>query len=168
LNLKLIAKETQKDPYLSEVYNCIKNGWKIDRIEPKNKLFFQKNPLLSIEQGFISCNSRVVIRDALKTVTLILLHSNHKGIVKMKQLARSYVFWERMDSDIENFVKSYHACQSMQNDNRRKDCRQWPSVSYPFERVHLDFFHFRGKQFLILIDCFTRWIKVKKNENNYS
>jgi hypothetical protein len=52
----------------------------------------------------------------------------------------------------------------MQNDNPRKDYGQWRSVSHPFERVHLDFFHFRGKQFLILVDCFTRWIEVKSTE----
>lgn len=38
---------------------------------------------------------------------------------------------------------------------------QWPSAKGPLERVHLDFFYFKGKQCLLAVDAFTKNIDVK-------
>jgi hypothetical protein len=83
----------------------------------------------------------------------------------MKQLARKYVFWQNIDRDIEMFVKSCDNCQAMGNDRKFKNYGQWSKVTVPFERVHLDFFYFNGKQFLIFIDCYSRWLEIKMMEN---
>ena len=34
----------------------------------------------------------------------------HPGMVKMKLLARSYMWWPRMDSNIEEIVRSCNEC----------------------------------------------------------
>ena len=46
-------------------------------------------------------------RDAL----LRGLHDTHPGIVKMKALARSYLWWPVLDMEIERRVKDCNACQ---------------------------------------------------------
>ena len=46
-------------------------------------------------------------RDAL----LRGLHDTHPGIVKMKALARSYLWWPGLDMEIERRVKDCNACQ---------------------------------------------------------
>ena len=43
------------------------------------------------------------------------LHSDHPGIVRMKEVARSYVWWEGIDKDIETVVKSCKPCQAVRN-----------------------------------------------------
>ena len=43
------------------------------------------------------------------------LHSTHPGIVKMKALARSYVWWPRIDNQLEQQVKSCPSCQQSQH-----------------------------------------------------
>ena len=49
--------------------------------------------------------SRVRVPDKLRSLTLKQLHEGHLGVVKMKTLARSYVWWPKMDSAIEELKK---------------------------------------------------------------
>ena len=39
------------------------------------------------------------------------LHTAHPGIVRMKNLVRSYLWWPGLDGDIEEKVKSCQVCQ---------------------------------------------------------
>ena len=39
--------------------------------------------------------------------------------------------------------------------------RNWENSTFPFERIHLDFFHLKGKTYLVLVDIFSKWIRVK-------
>jgi len=34
------------------------------------------------------------------------LHYNHLGIVKMKSIARGYIWWPGIDKDVENIAKN--------------------------------------------------------------
>jgi Integrase zinc binding domain len=104
--LKLIAEKTQSEEFLANLYYCISNGWKTNEIERRYKIFFANSKLLSIEENCVLYNGRVMIPDELNTNVLKLLHSNHDGIVRMKRLARKYVYWEGIDQDIENYAKS--------------------------------------------------------------
>lgn len=44
----------------------------------------------------------------------------------------------------------------------------WPEAQHPWERVHMDFFHYSGKTFLLLVDAFTRWVEVRHMTNTES
>ena len=37
-------------------------------------------------------------------------HTGHPGIIRMKALMRSYIYWPTKDKDIENMLKSYKSC----------------------------------------------------------
>ena len=38
------------------------------------------------------------------------LHAGHLGILQIKSLARSYVWWSGMDADYKSKVKNCHRC----------------------------------------------------------
>jgi len=50
----------------------------------------------------------------LQASVLKLLHEGHVGMVKMKMLARSYIWWPCIDKEIEDIVKSCRSCQEVQ------------------------------------------------------
>jgi Integrase zinc binding domain len=85
----------------------------------------------------------------------------------MKQIARQYVYWANIDEDIKKFGESCESCQVVNIDKQGKACGVWPEPKKPFERVHLDFFYFRGKTFSIFIDAFSRWLEIRiiRNKN---
>lgn len=78
----------------------------------------------------------------------------------MKCLARERFWWRKMDDDVENFVKSCDVCNEHQNSNSNRNLCPWKASVTPFERIHLDFFHLFGTNFLILVDSFTKFIQV--------
>ena len=58
---------------------------------------------------------RVVIPSKLREHVLQELHHGHQGIVRMKALARSYVWWPQIDRELEECVKTCSACQEVKN-----------------------------------------------------
>ena len=71
---------------------------------------------LNIDKEFVLKANRVIVPITLKDKVLQMLHSEHMGISKTKNLARYYVWWPKIDEDIECFVKSCKPCQLNRND----------------------------------------------------
>ncbi|KAF2900761.1 hypothetical protein ILUMI_05426, partial [Ignelater luminosus] len=68
---------------------------------------------------------------------LDLLHQRHQGIVRIKALARSFVWWPTLDNQIEDQVKQCSSCQSQSNSGRVTPV-YWPLTHRRWQRVHMD------------------------------
>lgn len=161
LNVEMIARETAKDPILSQVSDQIMNGWKNDKLARNLRAFYAMKESLNVERGCVMYGSRVIVPESLKIGVLKILHTNHLGMVRMKQVAREYVFWQGINNDIESYVKECEPCQVLRKDKPDKEYGKWAETHFPFERIHIDFFHFKGKTFLILVDAYSRWLEIR-------
>ena len=56
--------------------------------------------------GCILWGNRVVIPKAGREKVIEALHETHPGIIKMKSLACNYVWWPKMDKELELKVRS--------------------------------------------------------------
>ena len=93
----------------------------------------------------------------LQSNVLEMLHEGHIGIVKVKQLAHSYVWWPCIDSEIEKLIKGYKSCQQEQRVPTAALLHPWISPSQPWA----DFAGpFMGKNFLIAMDAFSKWPEI--------
>jgi transposase InsO family protein len=160
LDVDRIRQGTEKDEQLMKLKRCVTEGWS-DGSKKELKHFFDKNEQLGVEWGCVMVDERIVIPERMKRSVLRILHTNHLGLNRMKQIARKYVYWQGLNKDVENFVKQCESCQILRKDDQKKVYGKWPEVTCPFERIHMDFFHFKGKTFLIIIDAFSRWLEVK-------
>ncbi|VEN36375.1 unnamed protein product, partial [Callosobruchus maculatus] len=117
--------------------------------------------LNALETGCIMKGQRVVIPLTERKKVLEELHSAHLGIVKMKNLARSYCWWPRIDTDIEHIVSNCYQCNKIKNNIAKVDTHIWEKSKLPFERVHADFAGpFNGGYYFILVDSFTKWPEI--------
>ncbi|XP_054287546.1 uncharacterized protein K02A2.6-like [Macrosteles quadrilineatus] len=157
---KEIATATKFDPVLSKVLDFTSNGWPNFVNDETVKPYANKSSQLSVEKGCLLWGSRVVIPPTHRKEILILLHSEHPGESRMKSLARSFVFWPGMDSEIENMVKSCSVCQSTRKSVPLAPLQPWAWPKHNWQRLHLDFASFEGKEFLILVDGHSKWIEV--------
>lgn len=133
-----IARETEKDESLREVYRMVQVGWSKD-VDDKFRMYYLKSESLSIEDGCLFYGERIVIPKSLQQRVLALVHDGHVGVVRMKSLARRYVYWLNVDRDIEEFVRYCEPCQCQQSRGSGIVTERWPESNCPFERIHVDF-----------------------------
>ena len=58
---------------------------------------------------------RVIVSQVARTKILLELHQGHQGIVKMKALAQSHVWWPTINRDLEQTVQGCLPCQEQSN-----------------------------------------------------
>ena len=89
------------------------------------------------------------------------LHGGHIGVVKMKALARSHVWWPGIDREIEGVTSRCKGCRAVRQDPKLTPIHPWEFPEGPWRRVHVDFAGpMEGKQFLIVVDAFSKWPEV--------
>ena len=83
------------------------------------------------------------------------------GIVKMKSLARSYIWWPGIDQEIEATTKSCEGCQRMKVNQHLVPVHPWEYPEGPWRRIHADYAGpFESHMFLVVVDAFSKWPEV--------
>ena len=168
LNAELVANETRKDPILSKVMDYTLNGWpKNLKCEGDLKAFWSRRDELSHELGCLTWGARVVIPVKLRSTVMDILHATHIGVTGMKSLARSYVYWPRLDTQIEDTARTCEACAKHGKNLTKIVDHPWAKTSAPFQRVHADFAGpFLGSMWLLLVDSYSKWPEVIQMNTN--
>ena len=89
------------------------------------------------------------------------LHWEHPGICAMKAIARTCVWWHKMDDEIERAVKLCTVCQNVRRSSPSVPLIPWNWPTRPFQRIHLDFFQKGSDHFQAVIDSHSKWLEVK-------
>ena len=161
INTKQVAKWTSQDPILSRVRHLIERGW-TDINETELTPYKQRQNELSVAGGCILWGSRVVIPVAGRDQALNMLHEGHLGMSRMKSKARSFMWWPKLDLDIERLVKNCSQCQLTRHSPAPAPCQSWDYPPEPWRRLHIDYAGpFYGKMFLLVIDAHSKWLEVE-------
>ena len=156
-----IRKWTSQDPTLSRVRTMILQGWQFTN-DADFKPYMRRKEELSVHDGCVLWGSRIVVPPQGRTKIIEELHEGHPGSTRMKALARSFVWWPQLDSDLENVVKSCEICQTCCHLPPVAPLQPWEWPQKPWSRVHVDYAGpLLGRQFLILVDSHSKWIEVK-------
>jgi len=78
---------------------------------------------------------------------------------KMKNLARNYVYWQGIDTDIQRLCKECPECQQKLT-NPPKQFHHWEFSHAPWIRLHIDFAEVKQQKFLLIVDSFTKWLEI--------
>ncbi|XP_030767695.1 uncharacterized protein K02A2.6-like [Sitophilus oryzae] len=152
-----IARETRKDLHLGKNVEILEDGQDLvyhNFKAPEVKYTLAANCLMF--------EHRVVIPPSLRDTVLNDLHVAHLGIVKMKGLARSFVFWPGIDADIETLAKSCTACATQAHDPSKFRDHHWKYSKAPWERIHIDYAGpVANTMLLIVVDAYSKWVEVK-------
>nr|KAG5690992.1 hypothetical protein BaRGS_007339 [Batillaria attramentaria] len=91
----ILRQESGKDPVIATVMRYVREGWPLKHAEINEevKKFQKLSDSLSICHGCLIYGTRVVIPQSLQPKILDLLHIGHFGMERMKQLARTAVYW---------------------------------------------------------------------------
>ena len=109
-----IDEATRADPVLSKVLEYLRRGWP-QKVSEELAPFWRRKEELSIEGNCILWGIRVVVPKSLQPRVMAELHVAHPGIVRMKELARSHVWWPELNKEIETCMQACGACQTTRN-----------------------------------------------------
>ncbi|XP_030586939.1 uncharacterized protein K02A2.6-like [Archocentrus centrarchus] len=155
-----VKRETSRDTILSKVYDFTVNGWPSSS-DTQLSVYSTRKDQLSVCQGCVLWGTRVILPPKLRTRVLDSLHDGHLGVVKMKSLARSYVWWPGIDCEIENVAKSCTGCQQTLRQPQPAPVHTWEWPSTPWQRIHIDYAGpFMDQMFLIVVDAHSKWPEI--------
>ena len=156
-NPLLVVRETAKDPILAQVMRFVKEGWP-HAFSEELKDFKKLENSLSTENGHVFYGLRVIIPSTLRNHILKLLHLGHFGMQRIKQLARSTVYWPRIDFDIEDLCRKCTSCGQFQNKPDKPSIHPWMMPEKPWSRLHLDHaINFLGRNWLVVVDAYSKY-----------
>ena len=152
---------TRCDPILSQVIKFVQHGWPNHNSDEALKPYFTRKAELSVQDGCLLWGNRVVVPPKERARVVEELHETHPGICRMKALARSYVWWPKMDADLEQKVHRCSPCQENRKSPPEAPLHPWEWPHKPWLRLHLDYAGpFLGKMFLIVMDAHSKWMEA--------
>ena len=155
-----VARETRRDPVLGRVLNFVRHGWP-GETEEEFRAYKQRQDELSTDFDCVLWGGRTVIPTRLRAAVLQELHEGHIGVAKMKSLARRYVWWPGLDSEIEGLARDCKSCTAKKTAPPRATLHPWEPATQAWERLHLDFAGpFQNTNLLIVYDSYTKWIEA--------
>ncbi|UYV79997.1 K02A2.6-like [Cordylochernes scorpioides] len=156
-----IRRESCKDSILKIVYQNTLYGRKDKPSNTELLSFYLRREELTVEQGILLLGTRVVIPRKFRAKIKAELHQGHLGVVKMKALARNFIWWPGIDREIEEITRVCRECNINSHTLKQESVHRWESAPTPWYRVHLDFAGpFMNKMFLIVIDSYSKWPEV--------
>lgn len=158
--LQEISKKQSEDPILSKVISFCQGEWPTKtKIPLECKAYLSLQNELSVVNNLLMKGSRIVIPSNMIPEMLVRLHEGHMGIVKCLARARSSVWWPGITVRIKDFLSRCEAC--CKNSSNRSEpliTSQFPTR--PWQVVASDFFYCNGRNYLLVIDYYSRFVEI--------
>lgn len=159
IKLAEIEKLSQQDEMCNNVKQALRSGKWEGNATPL-KLFETE---LCFTGHILLRGNRIVMPEKLRVRTLDLAHEGHPGMTKMKQRIRAKVWWPKIDSEVEAYVKRCHGCTMVAAPPPPEPLRRTELPNAPWEHIAMDFLGPlpSGNNLLVVVDYFSRFIEVE-------
>lgn len=164
--IRELKAESSQDAEIRLISTFIVNGWPeyVKEVPEEIRVFFKFKNELSIYQGLILRNDRILVPRKLRRVMVKKLHAAHSGINFTLNLARDNVFWPGMSDQIRETVSQCQKCAKFASSQQKFTMKSSQIPEYAFQFVSLDIFFWdsKGKQrkFLVTSDHYSDFFEV--------
>ena len=160
--LEMFQKATKEDETLQTLQMQIQTGW------PKNKAdvpvciraFSGFHEEISVADGLLLKGEQLIVPASLQKDMLHKLHEGHLGRDKCLATAREIFFWPGMSSQIIDIVAKCGICNQFRHSQQKEPLINHDVPTLPWEKLGMDLFHFNGKNFLLMVDYYSKYIEV--------
>ena len=171
ITLDDLRRASGNDDLLCQVCKFTINGWPRTIEDSLLWPLYQIRDELSVwNDSCLARGERLVIPASLQQKVLSMAHESHSGMVKTKQKCRTSVWWQGIDKQIEDHVRSCEACiQSGKSIKRTKlplNPVKWPKQSYAWQKLQIDIVgEIHGassthKYIIVVHDLHSKWPEI--------
>lgn len=163
LSCETIARATREDPVLGRVMRLFRGNWKVhpELLTPVERLFYHKRYEIYLQKNCLMWGYRVIIPSSLRSTILKELHASHMGLIKIRNLARSYVWWPGIEKDLTEMLDNCKICLKNKFHYNYMSLAAWPWSYIPWSRIHCDLIGpFFCHHFLVVLDAHSKWPEI--------
>ena len=120
---------------------------------------------MTIEDGLILKETRIVIPSQKQAEILKLIHKGHLGLTKCKLQAKETAYWPGFNDQLEKLILNCQLCLKY----LQSKCKPTPNMSlgqeipaFPWTNLATVIFHFEGDSYLLLVDYTSRYPVICK------
>ena len=157
-----LQETTANDHQLQQLLTLMRSGWPTDisNVPISLREYWKLKHNLCSADNLIFMNNRIVIPSAMRQEILKRIHEGHMGIEKCKSRARVCVYWPAMYDAIEHEVKRCPVCNKYSKGNQKELMIPHDIPDCPWQKLGADYFSFAGKDYLLVIDYFSKYPEV--------
>ena len=161
--LSAIRTATRDDIELQAVGHAVQHGWPARKkdVNPNAQTYYSCNDEMTIQDGLVYKNDRVVIPSSLRSAMIKQLHSTHLGMESCLRLARECFYWPGMTDDVREYVSRCSICNALRPEQCREPLQPSEAPQRSWEKVAMDLFDFDGRHYLIIVDYYSNFFEVE-------
>ena len=164
--LDQLRKSTAQDNQLTRLSCYINTGFPCEK---KNLLtdlqeYWSYRDTLSIENGLLTCGSRIIVPQEMRAEMLQYIHDGHQGKERCLLRTRNTVFWQKITYDIQELIERCIICQEHGKSQPITGITQ-ELQPFPWHTLATDIFYWKRMDFLIVADVFSKYFLVRKLAN---
>ena len=162
LTTEMLRSAATSDTTHKLLHQVVTDGFPRYRKDLKEELriFWPVRDALSIMDGMVLMDDRIVIPSTHRRNILNALHAAHQGVSSMLARARKAVYWPGIDSDIRNKRYTCQTCNETAPSNPKEPLHMAPPPAYPYQQICLDLFHLGHHSYLVCVDRFSGWLTI--------
>lgn len=165
-----VAREQRADVNLKRIIETLDNPDAPRKEKRKHKYYLLKDNQLYRRSKRHKNVYLLVIPESMITYVMEQAHdapsSGHFGIKRTTETLRSRFYWQTLDRDVKQYVKTCNKCQMKKADNRPKEGLMvpMPIPSHPFEIIGIDLLGplpmstSKKNHILVITDYLTKYV----------
>ena len=167
--LDQLRKSTAQDSQLTRLSHYINTGFPCEKKNLPTDLqgYWNYRDTLSIENGLLTCGSRIIVPQEMQAEMLQYIHDGHQGKERCLLRARNTVFWPKIMYDIQELIERCIICQEHGKSQPITGITQ-ELPPFPWHTLATDIFYWKRMDFLIVADVFSKYFLVRKLANSTS
>ena len=155
-----LKEQLKVDSVCSRVMTLCSEGWPAHaKQEPVLKNYWLEQATLTVKDGLLLKDTRLVIPAAMRNDVLAKLHEGHQGVEKCKSRARQSVWWPGLSQQINKMVLNCRAC-IQERQNRKEPLMPSECPGRPWQKLGADLFLLGSKTYLLVVDYFSRYVEI--------
>ena len=121
--------------------------------------------MISCIDGLLFKGLKLIVPTSLCKEMLNIIHSSHLSIVTCKSRAREVLYWPGMSSQIEDLIAKCEICAIHQRMNSKEPLPETETPSRPWSILSTDLFEFKGSNYLVVVDHYSKWPELALLDN---
>lgn len=159
IKLEQINAESAKDTTILAVKQAMENKTWSDA----TKFYKHIESELCFNDDILLRGTRIVIPTSLVDRALELAHEGHPGMSVMKKRLRAKVWWPKMDTDVDKYVKKCEGCTLVSAPSAPEPMSRHKLPSEPWQHIAIDFCGPlpSGHHLFVIVDYYSRFLEIE-------